>query len=49
MDVNDRVYIALRNSQAVASFLFTEKSEFAFLVAAKVVGIIANNTYKANS
>lgn len=38
----------LRNSQAVADFFLTEKPEFVFLAAAKVGGIIANNTYRAD-
>lgn len=37
----------LRNQQAVADFFSTEKPEYVFLAAAKVGGIIANNTYKA--
>jgi GDP-L-fucose synthase len=38
----------LRNQQAVADFFATEKPEFVFLAAAKVGGIIANNTYRAD-
>ena len=37
----------LRNQQDVADFFETEKPEYVFLAAAKVGGIIANNTYKA--
>jgi len=36
----------LRNQQAVANFFETEKPEFVILAAAKVGGIIANNTYR---
>jgi GDP-L-fucose synthase len=38
----------LRNQQAVDSFFATEKPEFVFLAAAKVGGIQANNTYRAD-
>jgi len=38
----------LRNQQAVKSFFETEKPEYVFLAAAKVGGIIANSTYKAD-
>jgi len=37
----------LRNQQAVDDFFATEKPEYVFLAAAKVGGIIANNTYRA--
>ncbi len=37
----------LRNQVAVADFFATEKPEYVFLAAAKVGGIIANNTYRA--
>jgi GDP-L-fucose synthase len=37
----------LRNQEAVSSFFRTEKPEFVFLAAAKVGGIVANNTYRA--
>lgn len=37
----------LRNQQQVSDFFSTEKPEFVFLVAAKVGGIHANNTYPA--
>ncbi|MBC8987198.1 GDP-L-fucose synthase [Pedobacter sp. N36a] len=38
----------LRNQQDVADFFAAEKPEFVFLAAAKVGGIIANNTYRAD-
>ena len=38
----------LRNQQAVASFFAKEKPEYVFLSAAKVGGIVANNTYRAD-
>ncbi len=38
----------LRNSTAVASFFETENPEYVFLAAAKVGGIQANNTYRAD-
>jgi GDP-L-fucose synthase len=37
----------LRNQQAVNDFFETEKPEYVFLAAAKVGGIVANNTYRA--
>lgn len=37
----------LRNQQAVNNFFATEKPDFVFLAAAKVGGILANNTYRA--
>ncbi len=37
----------LRNQQAVADFFSKEKPEYVFLAAAKVGGILANNTYRA--
>lgn len=37
----------LTNQQAVADFFETEKPEYVFLAAAKVGGIVANNTYRA--
>lgn len=36
----------LRNQQRVADFMTTEKPEYIFLAAAKVGGIIANNTFR---
>jgi len=38
----------LRNSMAVASFFESEQPEYVFLAAAKVGGIGANNTYRAD-
>lgn len=38
----------LKNPQAVADFFATEKPEYVFLAAAKVGGIVANNTYRAD-
>ena len=38
----------LRNQQAVADFFFKEKPDYVFLAAAKVGGIFANNTYRAD-
>ncbi|WP_343707612.1 GDP-L-fucose synthase [Flavobacterium sp.] len=38
----------LRNQQAVADFFEKEKPDYVFLAAAKVGGIIANNTYKGD-
>jgi GDP-L-fucose synthase len=37
----------LRNQVAVAHFFETEKPDYVFLAAAKVGGIVANNTYRA--
>ena len=37
----------LRNQQAVADFFATQKPAYVFLAAAKVGGIVANNTYRA--
>lgn len=37
----------LRNQQAVKEFFAKEKPEYVFLAAAKVGGIVANNTYRA--
>lgn len=37
----------LRHQQAVADFFAAEKPEFVFMSAAKVGGILANNTYRA--
>lgn len=37
----------LRNQQAVADFFVEEKPDYVFLAAAKVGGIVANNTYRA--
>lgn len=38
----------LRNQNAVEEFFKTEKPDFVFLAAAKVGGIVANNTYRAD-
>ena len=38
----------LTNQQAVADFFASEKPEYVFLAAAKVGGIVANNTYRAD-
>jgi len=38
----------LRNQQAVADFFAFEKPDYVFLAAAKVGGIVANNTYRAD-
>lgn len=38
----------LIDQQAVANFFETEKPEYVFLAAAKVGGIVANNTYRAD-
>ena len=37
----------LRNQQAVLDFFSSEKPDYVFLAAAKVGGIVANNTYRA--
>jgi len=37
----------LRNQQAVVDFFASEKPDYVFLAAAKVGGIVANNTYRA--
>ncbi len=38
----------LINQQAVADFFAVEKPDYVFLAAAKVGGIVANNTYRAD-
>lgn len=38
----------LKNQQGVADFFASEKPDYVFLAAAKVGGIIANNTYRAD-
>jgi GDP-L-fucose synthase len=38
----------LRDTVAVSQFFLSEKPEYVFLAAAKVGGIVANNTYKAD-
>ena len=42
------VELDLRNQQAVADFFTEERPEYVFLAAAKVGGIVANNTYRAD-
>ncbi|MDQ2752496.1 MAG: NAD-dependent epimerase/dehydratase family protein, partial [Bacteroidota bacterium] len=37
----------LRNQEAVARFFADEQPDYVFLAAAKVGGIVANNTYRA--
>lgn len=46
--VRSSTELDLRNQQAVDDFFATEKPEYVFLAAAKVGGIIANNTYRAD-
>ena len=43
-----RAQLDLTNQQAVAVFFAAEKPEYVFLAAAKVGGILANNTYPAD-
>ena len=38
----------LRNQQAVADIFAVEKPDYVFLAAAKVGGIVANNTFRAD-
>ena len=40
--------LELRNQQAVAVFFAAEKPDYVFLAAAKVGGIVANNTFRAD-
>ncbi len=42
------IKLDLLNQQATEEFFYKEKPEFVFLAAAKVGGIIANNTYRAD-
>ena len=42
------VELDLRNQQAVTDFFTQEKPDYVFLAAAKVGGIVANNTYRAD-
>ena len=44
----DSSKVDLRNQIAVEQFFATEKPEYVFLAAAKVGGIVANNTYRAD-
>ncbi len=46
--VRTSVELDLTNQQAVADFFSSEKPEYVFLAAAKVGGIAANNTYRAD-
>ena len=46
-DVNRFVHMDLKQQANVNSFFENEKPEYVFLAAAKVGGILANNTYKA--
>jgi GDP-L-fucose synthase len=39
--------VDLRNQQAVQDFFKQEKPDYVFVAAAKVGGILANNTYRA--
>jgi GDP-L-fucose synthase len=43
--VKSREELDLRDQQAVSDFFLTEKPEYVFLAAAKVGGILANNTF----
>jgi len=46
--VRTSIELDLTNQQAVADFFSKEKPEYVFLAAAKVGGIVANNTYRAD-
>jgi len=46
--VRTSLELDLRNQEAVATFFALEKPQFVFLAAAKVGGIQANNTYRAD-
>ena len=46
--VRTSVELDLKNQQAVSDFFMQEKPEYVFLAAAKVGGIVANNTFKAD-
>ncbi len=46
--VRNSFELDLRNQQQVTDFFETEKPDYVFLAAAKVGGIIANNTYRAD-
>lgn len=45
---SDSTSLDLRNQQAVRAFFEKERPDFVFLAAAKVGGILANNTYRAD-
>ena len=46
--ISDSQTLDLRNQEAVRAFFEHERPEFVFLAAAKVGGILANNTYRAD-
>ena len=46
--LSDSQTLDLRNQEAVRAFFEHERPEFVFLAAAKVGGILANNTYRAD-
>jgi GDP-L-fucose synthase len=46
--LRSRIELNLLNSTEVEQFFLEEKPEFVFLAAAKVGGIVANNTYRAD-
>jgi GDP-L-fucose synthase len=46
--VKSSTELDLRDQQAVAAFFAQEKPDYVFLAAAKVGGILANNTYRAD-
>lgn len=46
--VRTSIELDLTNQQAVANFFAQEKPDYVFLAAAKVGGIVANNTYRAD-
>jgi GDP-L-fucose synthase len=46
--IRTSVELDLRNQQAVADFFSSTKPDYVFLAAAKVGGIVANNTYRAD-
>ena len=46
--LNTSFELDLRNQKDVANFFSIEKPEYVFLAAAKVGGIVANNTYRAD-
>jgi GDP-L-fucose synthase len=46
--LRSRIELNLLNSTEVEQFFLVEKPEFVFLAAAKVGGIVANNTYRAD-
>src|SRR6186713_1655741 len=45
--VRTSAQVDLRNQQAVAEFMEAEKPDYVFMAAARVGGILANNTYRA--